>query len=215
MRAAKQRCNLLFPIPVGVIQYEEFEEINERIMEEIDAVDWDQHHKELGMVFEADHTKAEDTFINMELVPSCKPILQAFIRACNDFAQHLTWDVDPQKTRLNGYWAHITEPGDRTALHTHVSSDPVNHWSGAYYVKAAKDCGKLNFTDARLARKYEPHIKEPNKVYSLFAEYTPQEGLMIIFPSWLEHRVGLNNSNERRVSLSFNASLCTLWEENR
>ena len=40
-------------------------------------------------------------------------------------------------------------------------------------------------------------------------EYTiiPREGLLVLFPSYLHHSVGINGSNEDRIIISFNIDL--------
>jgi len=41
-------------------------------------------------------------------------------------------------------------------------------------------------------------------------EYKPQQGDLLIFPTWLEHEVETNFSDEPRISLAFNAELSAL-----
>ncbi len=208
LKAAKSQCVLLFPVPVAVVQFEEYEEVNQRILDEINAVDWDAVHKELGINYDEENTSYEDTFIDLKRVPSCKVVLEQFVNGCGRFAEYLHWEIDPNGTSVNGYWAHITEPGGRTALHRHLSRHKPNHLSGVYYVQTPKNCGELCFFDDRLVRSYEPRVANrstaPTSVFQFFKAIA---GSMLIFPSWLTHRVGINKSDETRVSLSFNASL--------
>ena len=35
----------------------------------------------------------------------------------------------------------------------------------------------------------------------------PEEGLLVLFPSWLHHSVQANTSNEERIVISFNIDL--------
>ncbi len=37
--------------------------------------------------------------------------------------------------------------------------------------------------------------------------YQPQEGTLLLFPSWLPHMVEANQSEERRISIAFNVML--------
>ncbi len=195
MKAAKSQSYLLFPAPVAVVQYEEFEETNQRILAEVSAVDWDAHHQQRGLQYEVGHTRAEDTFITRELVPSCQQVLDAFVSSCNQFAQHLCWDIDPSGAQLTAFWAHITPPGEFTTPHRHLSRYKTNHLSGVYYVRTPPGCGEISFSDDRLVRAYEPLIRQPEKApYTLHQGFRAREGLMIIFPSWLTHRVAVNKA---------------------
>jgi ectoine hydroxylase-related dioxygenase (phytanoyl-CoA dioxygenase family) len=37
-------------------------------------------------------------------------------------------------------------------------------------------------------------------------EYLPENGKLIVFPSWLEHSVLANKTNEIRISIAFNVN---------
>ena len=37
--------------------------------------------------------------------------------------------------------------------------------------------------------------------------FSPRSGMMLIFPSWLDHIVGQNKTDEIRVAISFNIDL--------
>ena len=39
--------------------------------------------------------------------------------------------------------------------------------------------------------------------YKINFDVTPQEGGIILFPGWMEHRVRSNNTNDTRISISF------------
>ncbi len=208
MNVAKTKCYWLFPVPVALVQFDDYEGLNRKILDEINAVDWDAYHKEQGISYGAGHTRAEDTFINVDLVPSCVPVLKAFTNSCNQLAEHLSWNIDSTETEVTAFWAHVTKPGEVTAPHHHVDCYKTNHLSGVYYVKAPDAGGDILFSDDRLVRSYEPAFKDGQKApYSLMQGFHAKEGLMLLFPSWLTHRVGVNKSGETRVSLSFNLNM--------
>ena len=202
MKATKRNRYEIFPVTVGVQHFQECQELNAQILDEINAVDWDAYHAEKGIHFETAESHAEDTFISLELVPSCKQVLEAFLANCNQLAHDLGWKIDQSKTTLTGFWAHITEPGNSTAPHRHLSYHKINHFSGVYYVQAPKGCGDIYFIDDRLVRGYEP-----NPQSAVYQGFYVTDGMMVMFPSWLTHRVGVNESGDTRVSISFNANI--------
>ena len=70
-----------------------------------------------------------------------------------------------------------------------------------------KNCGDLKIDDPRSsAAMCRPRQKEGEKPLRLLREYgyTPKEGRVIMFPSWLMHCVEPNESNDIRISVSFN-----------
>jgi uncharacterized protein (TIGR02466 family) len=101
-------------------------------------------------------------------------------------------------------WININPPGAYNKRHHHI--DPHIIFSGAYYVVAPKDSGELKFHDPRGSM-----IAEDAALGYFYQQPTesiaPETGMLWIFPSWLEHEVTPNNSNETRISISFNISI--------
>ena len=104
---------------------------------------------------------------------------------------------------LGNMWANINPPGGMNRAHQH----PNSLWSGVYYIKAPKNSGHLKIDDPRSsAAMSRPRQKEGEKPPRLFREisYEPIAGRCIMFPSWIMHCVDPNESNDIRISVSFN-----------
>ena len=104
---------------------------------------------------------------------------------------------------LGNMWANINPPGGMNRAHQH----PNSLWSGVYYIKAPNKSGDLKIDDPRAsAAMYRPRQKEGPVPERLFREthYEPVAGRCIMFPSWLMHCVDPNESNDIRISVSFN-----------
>lgn len=189
----------LFPVIYWVIDYEDFEMVNEAILAEIGKVDWDGEHKRRGLERIYENRYREDVFITPELVPSAKVVVEAFARNCLDIARELGWDLSSNEIRVLELWAHMTPPGKNTQTHDHAPS----HLSCAYYVRTPEGCGELHFIEDRKQRASEPTgTKLPLNV-----RVPAKEGRMVIFPGWMSHYVSENHSDQVRVSLSCNADL--------
>lgn len=102
-------------------------------------------------------------------------------------------------------WMNINPKGSFNEKHTH----PGCAFAGTIWIKIPENSGNLYF--------YSPfgHISsdeimsyDPNFANSFNIPHTaftvPEEGKMLIFPSYLEHSVAENNSDEDRISMSFN-----------
>ena len=76
--------------------------------------------------------------------------------------------------------------------------------SGIYYVKVPKNSGNVRFYDPRgcLIQAMREHDYYNNGYAYHFLE--PQEDMVVFFPSWLEHDVEPNESNQDRISIAFN-----------
>ena len=104
---------------------------------------------------------------------------------------------------LGNMWANINPPGGMNRAHQH----PNSLWSGVYYIKAPKNSGHLKIDDPRSsAAMVRPNQKKGPVPARLFREthYEPIAGRCIMFPSWLMHCVDPNESNDIRISVSFN-----------
>ena len=100
-------------------------------------------------------------------------------------------------------WANINPFGGYNKPHVH----PNALFSGVYYVKTPPNCGRLIGQDPRPGiQTCMPTRKkgQPPKHLWRDVHLQPQENRAIIFPAWLWHSVEPNQSNENRISVSFN-----------
>jgi uncharacterized protein (TIGR02466 family) len=98
-------------------------------------------------------------------------------------------------------WAIINKKGNFNTEHIH----PNSNLSGAYYVKAPKNCGKFKVINPHsISRDKFPPRENPNELNRLVAEHEIKEGDLLIFPSYLPHSVLPNQSDEDRIVISFN-----------
>ncbi|NMG74430.1 2OG-Fe(II) oxygenase family protein [Aromatoleum diolicum] len=106
-----------------------------------------------------------------------------------------------EAVEITGCWANVLAPGAAHRMHMH----PNNFLSGVYYVRAPQGADSINFHDPRPQATI---IRPP--VVELTAENTDQvvvnvrSGTLLMFPSYLQHSVDANQSEEMRVSISFN-----------
>jgi uncharacterized protein (TIGR02466 family) len=110
---------------------------------------------------------------------------------------------------ITGCWATVLARGAAHKAHSH----PNNYLSGAYYVRTHPGADTINFHDPRnQAGVIRPLVVE------LTAENTDQvvvkvtNGTLLLFPSYLEHSVDANTSEEERVSISFNIMFSSFTE---
>ena len=110
---------------------------------------------------------------------------------------------------ITGCWANVLAKGAAHRTHSH----PNNFLSGVYYVRTQPGADAINFHDPR---NQAGIIKPP--VAELTAENTDQvvvrvkNGMLLIFPAYLQHSVDANASEEERVSISFNVMFSAFTE---
>lgn len=105
------------------------------------------------------------------------------------------------KTVITDCWANVNSPGSFNKQHIHANS----MLSGVYYPSVPENSGAIVFTDPRLqAHILTLPVTQKSTFSSKRIRRVPQEGEFIMFPSWLEHSVDMNESGEERVSVAFN-----------
>ena len=106
--------------------------------------------------------------------------------------------------RLEG-WVNVNRAGDHNLLHCH----PGCFLSATYYVKIPPGMsgGDIVFRDPRgpVVAMYEtPGIELPWVGSGTGIPHTPATGHLLLFPSWLEHRVEPFEGSGERISIAFN-----------
>jgi uncharacterized protein (TIGR02466 family) len=111
--------------------------------------------------------------------------------------------------KLHNFWFNINLKKDFNLPHVH----PQSIISGVFYIKAPPNCGNLMLKNrnADLVKSYFDywHLEE-EKDYDMTAftsqiwRVVPEENHLILFPSWVEHYVEPNESNQERISIAFN-----------
>ena len=104
---------------------------------------------------------------------------------------------------LGNMWANINYKDGFNRPHIH----PNSLWSGVYYVKTPKKCGHLKIEDTRtmslMSRPTKTNKEEPKHLWRE-VHFEPIAGRLIMFPSWVNHCVDPNESDDIRISVSFN-----------
>lgn len=113
---------------------------------------------------------------------------------------------DDVKIYLNNLWININQKSSFNRPHVH----PGSTLSGTYYVDCDINSGKLVFKHPSMGHQYT--IKDG--AVGEFTEYNaahwsvlPEIGKLIVFPSWLEHYVEPNVSEQERISIAFNIEI--------
>ena len=98
-------------------------------------------------------------------------------------------------------WANISRRGDSHNMHTH----PGATWSGVYYVDHGEtnpdaEGTAIHLSDPSAARAniFFPELSCSN------VQFTPEPGLMILFPSYVPHAVPPHRGDRPRISIAFN-----------
>ena len=184
---------LLFPTPVYIADIKH-PTLNQEL--ERDIVAWSKQDK--GIV--RTNVQGWHSTTNMHERPEFKKLVNMLYDCQKTVYEQEYYESEPY---LGNMWANINPPGGSNRAHQH----PNSLWSGVYWIKTPKNCGELKIDDPRsVACMTRPRQKDTKKPDRLWREthYEPIAGRCIMFPSWLMHCVDPNNSNDIRISVSFN-----------
>jgi len=107
-------------------------------------------------------------------------------------------------------WCNINPKGAYNIRHVH--NDTNIFLSGVYYVKVPENSGTIRFWDPRGALM---HIQRDHEYFNdaiAYEEIIPEPGLLLYFPTWIEHEVTPNEVDEDRITISFNLNANTSSE---
>lgn len=109
-------------------------------------------------------------------------------------------NTKPQfKPSIISSWLTLTKPG----LHAHIHDHGTNQISGVYWFKTNGKDGNIFFRNALKALKCNPI----GATIAHEAEFSPEQGRLVMWPSFMDHGVYENKTDEDRISLSFNIVL--------
>ena len=191
--------NLFFPTPVWTLQLDNYQPINEQMYKYIKI----NQSKDIKGISKSNikgwHSKDFDMQENEP-----KNFIKFILPAIEQVITDMNWEKQKQSININNMWAIINTGGSANLRHQHGNSTI----SGAYYVRAPKNSGDIIFYDPRPAPVYTyPKAVNPNLLNAQVNGISPKEGALVLFPSYLDHSVNENLSNEERIVISFNITI--------
>lgn len=109
--------------------------------------------------------------------------------------------VGDNAIEITSCWENINASGAAHAIHSH----PNNFLSGTYYVRTHRGADSINFHDPRPQTGIiRPPVTELTSQNTDQAVVTVSDGMLLMFPSYLAHSVGPNESGKLKTSISFN-----------
>lgn len=108
-----------------------------------------------------------------------------------------------KKQSIRDCWININYKNSQNVIHMH----PRSFFSGCFYVKVPENSGSIVFNTPMKTLSWVIHtndIEVGNAYNTSQVVIKPKTGMLLFFPSWLEHYVQPNESDEDRISIAFN-----------
>jgi uncharacterized protein (TIGR02466 family) len=108
----------------------------------------------------------------------------------------------PQDLYITQSWIAKTNPGGWHDRHEH----PNSMFSGVIYISTPNNASIrfLHSNDLFKTFRFDINFHTTTEFNAFYTDVSVRQNDIIIFPSWLEHAVAVNDSSEPRVVLGFN-----------
>ena len=182
-----------FATPIYFDKASNFEDIQTEIQNCYSQIDlgkhdgWGEQNHSLSSPYFTEHLIKQ---YNLEVLE--KEIRDQVKKYTNIFSD-AEFDIE-----IEDSWLTNTAPKEHTVVHNHGDTTI----SGVYYYKTNGKDGNIYFLNPNTSLMASYFLKPDD-----YVEYPPQEGLFILFPGWLHHGVRSNDTNDERISISFNIRL--------
>jgi len=175
----------LFPIPVGrVVTAMPDDEITKFTCEFLTE-------NELG--YTTFHNPDKNKIYQRDM-PSSSKFVEMVTDAANTFMDN--WGIKTNRTPHVYFWGSHCQRGDNHHSHVH----PMSTLSGTYWSAAEDRASPLVFENPAGSSMMQYPPRQEHYEYS----HKPKTGDMLIWPSWLQHKVLTQMSDAMRVAISFN-----------
>jgi len=136
-----------------------------------------------------------------DLVDPTDENYKPLVREIVEFVKYLNLNI--KDMRIIQLWTNVNRKNDFNIIHQH------GHYTlaGTYYVKVPKNSGRIVFRDPRPGAIGNIFLNDKFDKGE-FMSMNIMEGSLAIWPSYLDHFVEPSNSDEERISISFDI-VCT------
>ena len=185
--------NQLFPIPIlHIPKVANFDNVQKEFSNVLNEVtfdkrpDWGTHYLS-SLDFKSDTI----TLLDMKLFK------ESLSYHLFEYCQYMGFDSNTP-TEVVSSWFSMFKKGDYGHLHEHGDSDI----SGVYHFKTNGNDGDIYFQNPNSNMMSSTFYKD--SMFTIDHTYSPVEGQLLLFPGWLKHGIKMNETDNTRVSFSFN-----------
>lgn len=129
-------------------------------------------------------------------MPACSQFVEMVTEAANIFMDN--WSIETDREPKVHFWGSYYQRGDYHPSHIH----PLSTLSGTYWPIAEDKASKIIFENPSESSM----MQYPPAYEHCEYQHQPKTGEMLIWPSWLKHKVPAQNNDALRVSVSFNVA---------
>ena len=212
-----EHIQLSWPVPILTKKFEHAKEVNSKL---IDL--FTKHRSDKGKLNTKSYASSDDLHKHYSDVAEFAALSQFISNSVFEVASAMNgkhWHnmkIKDLRVNISGLWFQITNDYVFHEVHVHGNCS----WSGVYYVQSG-DCGvvkkdqELGFKNG-ITRFYGPHLEyqsaghlDLGNCYTQDASFdsVPEDGKLVIFPSYLKHMPFPYVGDKDRIIVSFHAQI--------
>ena len=178
-----------FPTPIYSSQISDYDTIQTELEESYNTIDFSMNPNWGNTHYLSDPEFRENLIIKYNLENFYKEVHNHL----NNYCESIGFSI--REYFISSSWFALFKKGNYAHVHNHGDCDIA----GVYYFKKVDDDGSLFFCNS--SQVAECSIFKTGRITT-----NCSEGDILLFPGWMDHGVETNNTDDDRISLSFNIS---------
>jgi uncharacterized protein (TIGR02466 family) len=162
--------------------------------------------------WQPDNDTAETTFnenvMNIIDINNMKITNQLLTEHIHKYLEQVNQNYIHNSININSSWLNKFNNEQLIGFHEHGYQPNVI--SGVYYHKYSANSGDIQFKSPNPFVVSFPHQTQD---YTNIVNIAVEQNMLLLFPSWLLHKVMPNRTNNTRISLAFNADFKYVYQE--
>lgn len=197
--------NMMWPTCIFTVPWPKHSEYAADLQKNIDS--WTEERHESSVSRGVKKNLYESTFDFLRQDVECVSALQDFIlyalsEVNRDLHKEIWKKNEAIEIEITESWFHITKNGGYHDIHSH----PMNSWSGIYYLnKGDSLLATLNGVNRFYAPFKTDYIDRGTNFMSNIWDLDPENGVLVLFPAYLNHSALPYTSKNPRYVIAFNA----------
>ena len=196
----------VFPVPIYINRLTDDKEFNQELVSKVETL---RNSDPEGVeICKKEYRNGYTSFFSRNQIQKdaeFREIAEQILRHGRCYARSMGFSTENPPLNLITMFGTINVKGCYHEVHRHRSS----LISGTYYVSANKTSARISFLDPKAGfRMHEPGGHTGQTIFSnLEFSVQPQTGMIVMFPSYLEHWVEMQQNEIPRIGITFNLDL--------
>lgn len=205
------KMHLLFPTPVLQVPatIENYDPVQIEIRDAWQQIQETGDYSTVTYLYNGSNEAITNKTYNFIEKYNCVNLEARIYDAVYQYLNQVGWQGECSGFKIRDSWLNIMDVGVSHGHHNH----PGYALSGTYYFRVNAEQGAIKFSNPNILMF---HCQFPQgNLCPQTLDIVPDDGDIVLFPSWLVHATNKNASTEQRISVAFNLDPVDLDESKK